>query len=157
MSGMLKAGLIGFLVGGLFSLGATLVLPCCTPCAAIPIGLGAGFLACLWDRPARAESGAGLGAESGGVAGIGSLLGQVVGMIVNGLLVGPQMAAEFSANLGLPATQLDSSMYWGALIIANGVCGLTNVAIAAALGALGGLLWHQTIGKNQASGRDAPA
>jgi len=150
MNGMLKAGLIGLLVGGLFGLGITLVFPYCTPCAAIPIGLGVGFLACLWDKPADGGSGAGLGAKSGAIAGAGGLFGQVIGTIINGMVVGPEKAAEFSAMIGLPATQLDTGTYWAFQIVINGVCGLTNVALAAGLGALGGLLWYQTVGKNQA-------
>ena len=106
MSGMLKSGLIGLVVGGIFGLGVTLLMPYCTPCVAVLVGLGVGFLTCLWDHPATGGSGAGLGAQAGAIAGVGHLLGQLLGMVLNGLLVGPEGAVEALAQLGL-----DTSMF----------------------------------------------
>ena len=151
MSGMLKAGLIGLVLGGLFGLGITLIVPYCTPCAAIVIGLGAGFLACLWDKPPANGSSAGLGAKAGALAGVGHLGGQLLGMLVNGLLVGPEGAAQAVAqlfpDLPMDTSAMDPATYWTVLIATNGGCGLTSVAIAAGLGALGGLLWFQVQGR----------
>jgi hypothetical protein len=141
--------LIGLVVGGIFGLGVTLVMPYCTPCAAIVVGLGVGFLACLWDKPATGGSGAGLGAKAGAIAGVGHLGGQLLGMLVNSLLVGPEGAAEFASQLGLQTAALTPAQYWITQVVINGGCGITNIAIAAGLGALGGYLWFQTIGKNQ--------
>jgi hypothetical protein len=147
MKGMVKAGLIGLLAGGLFGLGITLLFPYCTPCAAVVIGLGVGFLASLWDKPLDGAACAGLGAKAGAIAGVGHLVGQLLGMLANGLLVGPEGAADTLAQLGIDMPSMDSSMYWISQIVINGGCGLTNVAVAAGLGALGGLLWFQTMGK----------
>jgi hypothetical protein len=147
---MLKAGLIGLAAGGLFGLGVTLLFPFCTPCAAIVIGLGTGFLACLWDKPETSSSGAGLGAKAGAIAGVGHLGGQLLGMAINGLLVGPDGAVEALEQLGLDVSMMDSTTYWVSQVVINGGCGITNIAIAAGLGALGGLLWHRTMGKSQA-------
>lgn len=149
MSGMLKAGLIGLVLGGIFGLGVTLVMPYCTPCAAIIVGLGVGFLASVWDKPATGGSSAGLGAKAGAIAGVGHLGGQLLGTLVNGILVGPQGAAEFASQLGLDTAVLEPAQYWVMQILVNGGCGITNIAVAAGLGALGGLLWFQTMGKNQ--------
>jgi hypothetical protein len=151
MNGMLKAGLIGLLVGGFFGLGVTLLIPYCTPCAAILVGLGVGFLACLWDKPLDGGSGAVLGAKSGVIAGIGHMLGQMLGMVLNGILVGPEGAAETAAQLGLDLPMMDTGGYWLSQILINGLCGVTNIAIAAGLGALGGFLWYQTIGSKRGS------
>jgi hypothetical protein len=145
MSGMVKAGLIGLVVGGVLIIGVTLLLPLCTPCVAILAGLGVGFLACAWERPASAENGAGLAAKAGAIAGVGSLIGQMAGMLINGLVVGPERAVEVARILGLPAEQLTPRMYWASQIALNGACGLINVAIGAGLGALGGFLWYQTM------------
>jgi hypothetical protein len=150
MKGMVKAGLIGLLAGGVFGLGITLLFPYCTPCAAIVIGLGVGFLACVWDKPIDSAAGAGLGAKAGAIAGAGHLVGQLLGMLLNGLLVGPEGAADTLAQLGIDVPSMDANMYWISQIVINGGCGLTNIAVAAGLGALGGLLWYQTTGKNQA-------
>ena len=131
MSGFLKAGLIGLVVGGLFGLGITLLMPYCTPCAAVVIGLGAGFLACLWDKPSETSSSAGLGAKAGALAGVGHLGGQLLGMIANGLLVGPEGAADTLAQLGIDVPAMTSTNYWVSQVIVNGGCGLTSVAVAA--------------------------
>jgi hypothetical protein len=149
MNGMLKAGLIGLVVGGVFGLGITLVVPYCTPCAALVVGLGVGFLACMWDKPSTGGSGAGLGAKAGAIAGVGHLGGQLLGMIANGILVGPEGAAEVLVQLGLDTTTMDPATYWISQAIINGGCGITNIAVAAGLGALGGLLWFGTMGKSQ--------
>lgn len=147
MSGFLKAGLIGLAVGGLFGLGITLLVPYCTPCAAVVIGLGAGFLACLWDKPSENSGSAGLGAKAGALAGVGHLAGQLLGMLANGLLVGPEGAAETLSQLGIDVPSMTSANYWVSQVVVNGGCGLTSIAVAAGLGALGGLLWFQVQGK----------
>ena len=150
MRGMLRAGLIGLLVGGVLSVGITLLFPPCTPCAAVFVGLGGGFLACMWERPPTAESGAVLAAKSGAIAGAGSLAGQMLGMLANGLLVGPEGATEAARTLGLPSTQLTPATYWTYQIVLNSLCGLTSLIIGAALGALGGFLWYQMAARKQA-------
>lgn len=153
MSGFVKAGLIGLAAGLIFGLGITLLLPYCTPCAAIVIGLGVGFLACLWDKPLTGGSCAGVGAKAGLIAGIGHLVGQLIGMAINGILVGPEGAAEtlklLSEQLDLDTTVMDTTTYWVSMLVVNGGCGLLNIAITAGLGALGGLLWYQFIGQKR--------
>jgi hypothetical protein len=148
MSGMLKAGLAGLVAGALFGMGITLLLPYCTPCAAIAIGLGVGFLACLWDKPTSQSSVAATGAKAGVIAGGGHLVGQVLGMVLNGLLVGPQGAAELLRDLGLSTEAMSPRVYWITQIAVNTSCGLTNIALAAGLGALGGLLWQKTMSEH---------
>ena len=147
MSGTLKAGLVGLLVGALSGMGITLLLPYCTPCAAIAVGLGVGFLACLWEKPAARGTIAGTGAKAGAIAGAGHLVGQLLGMLLNGLLVGPEGAAEVLAQFGLDTAAMSPRVYWITQIAVNTSCGLTNIALAAGLGALGGLLWQQTVGE----------
>jgi hypothetical protein len=147
MSGMLKAGLVGLLAGALFGLVITLALPFCTPCAAIVIGLGVGFLACLLDKPTAQSGVAAIGAKAGAIAGAGHLLGQWLGMLLNGLLVGPEGTSELMREFGLGTTAMSPRVYWATQIAFSTSCGLTNIAVAAGLGALGGLLWRQTMGQ----------
>jgi hypothetical protein len=145
MSGMLKAGLVGLVAGVLFGMGITLLLPYCTPCAAIGIGLAIGFLACLWDKPAAQSGVSATGAKAGALAGAGHLVGQLLGMLLNGLLVGPEGAAQLLRDLGLDTAAMSPRVYWLTQIAVNSSCGVTNIALAAGLGALGGLLWRQTM------------
>jgi hypothetical protein len=149
MRGMYKAGLIGLGVGALFGVGITLLIPYCTPCAAILVGLAVGYLTCVWEKPAEQSAVAGLGAKAGAIAGAGSLVGQLLGMLLNGLLVGPQGVAEVLAQFGLEPGTMSPRLYWITQIAVNTSCGLTNVALAAGLGALGGLLWRQATGGRQ--------
>ena len=151
MSPMVKAGLIGLLVGGLLGIGITLLLPYCTPCAAIVVGVGVGFLGASWARPTDQAGGAALGAKAGAIAGAGHLAGQIIGMLINALAVGPQRAMEALTQIGLDASALTPRMYWLTQVVVNATCGLTNVLVAAGLGALGGLLWVQTRGRRQPS------
>jgi len=151
MSNMLKAGSIGLVVGALFGIGITLLIPYCTPCAAIVVGLGVGYLACSWEKPAGQSAVAGLGAKAGAIAGAGNLIGQLLGMLINGLLVGPQGAAAALARFGLEPGTMSPRLYWITQIAVNTSCGLTDVALAAGLGALGGLLWQQVTGERQVS------
>ncbi len=153
MSGVIKAGLIGLLVGGFLGLGFTLLSPYCTPCASILVGLGVGFLACLWEKPRDNAAGAGTGAKAGVIAGVGYMVGEMLGMLINGLLVGPEGAAQVASQLGVDVPVMSKGGYWVSQILLNGLCGLTNIAIAAGLGALGGLLWMQTLGKKGAVDR----
>jgi hypothetical protein len=146
---MLIAGLIGLVAGGVLGLGVTLLMPYCTPCVAILVGLGVGFGASWRDKPSDGKAGAALGAKAGAIAGVGHLLGQLLGMVVNGILVGPEGAVETLAQLGLDTSMMDATMYWVSQVVVNGGCGITNIAVAAGLGAVGGLLWYQTTGKKQ--------
>lgn len=147
MSGMLKAGLVGLLAGALLGMAITLLLPYCTPCAAIAVGLGVGFLACLWEKPAAQSAIAGTGAKAGAIAGAGHLIDQLIGMLLNGLLVGPTGAAEVLAEFGIDTAAMSPRIYWITQIAVNTSCGVTNIALAAGLGALGGLLWRQMMGE----------
>jgi hypothetical protein len=81
----------------------------------------------------------------------GHLGGQLVNMLINSLLVGPEQAAEMLGQLfdvDVPAT--NTATYWVSQIVINGGCGVTSIVVAAGLGALGGLLWYQTMGKKEA-------
>jgi hypothetical protein len=145
---MLKAGLIGAGVGFVLALVAALVTPFCNPCVAVLLGLGVGVLAAVWERPATSGAGAGQGAKAGAIAAVGGLLGQMIGAVANGLMVGPEGAAQLYRQLNIQVP-LDAQTYWIYNIGGNCLCSAFNVALGAGLGALGGLLWYQIKGKNQ--------
>ena len=145
---MLKAGLIGAGVGFVLALVAALVTPFCNPCVAVLLGLGVGVLAAVWERPVTSGAGAGQGAKAGAIAAAGGLLGQMIGAVANGLMVGPEGAAQLYRQLNIQVP-LDAQTYWIYNIGGNCLCSAFNVALGAGLGALGGLLWYQVKGKNQ--------
>lgn len=144
---MLKSGLMLGVVTLIFAGGASLITPLCVPCLALLAGLGAGYLAGLFDKPLDPGMSAQKGAGSGAVAGVGALGGHLLGGGINAALVGPQGAADLMSALGLPATT-DPTTYYISVIGGSFCFGLIEVALMAGVGALGGLLWHQLAGKN---------
>lgn len=122
--------------------------PFCNPCVALLLGLGVGVLAAVWERPATSGGSAGEGAKAGALATVGSLIGHMIGAVANGLIVGPQGAAELyrQLNIQVPITP---QTYWMYNLGGNCLCAAVNVALGAGLGALGGFLWYQFSGKNQ--------
>lgn len=145
---MVKAGGIGAAVGFVAALILTLITPLCNPCAALFIGLGAGVLAAFWERPAAGGDGALKGAEAGAIALAGGLLGQMAGAVLNGIVVGPERAAQLVRRLGLPVESQQPAQYWAYLLGGNCCCALMNVLLGAGLGAVGGIIGYQIWGKS---------
>ena len=148
---MLKSGLIAGGVTFVLALGFTLLSPLCVPCLAFFLGLGAGYLAGVFEKPLDNGSSAKSGAVAGAIGGVGAIIGQMGGALLNAVIVGPEKAVKLVEQLGIPvATSNDfGAAYWVG-IIGSGCCfGLLDVALMAGLGALGGLLWWQISGKQQ--------
>jgi hypothetical protein len=142
---MLKSGLI---VGAaMLVLGTTFgfLFPLCVSCLAVFAGVGAGYLAGIFDKPTDQGSSAKSGAGAGAIGGAGALLGQVIGGMGAAAIQGPQAGAEILRQLGVPvdtAAASPAGFYAGAFLTT--CCfGLVSIAIMAGLGALGGFLWYQ--------------
>lgn len=155
---MTKAALISgavALLGTLLftSLGFGIAGPCC----ALVAGLGAGYLTGVWDKPGANNLAVRRGAQSGAIGGIGAVVGHLGGaailLLTQGELIA-QTSQQLVEGLGLPSGGDVTSIYFGAVL---GQCcfGLLGVALMAGLGALGGVLWWQMTGKNQAGGGTA--
>ncbi len=144
---MIKAGLILGAVMLVLGIGGSLLSPLCVPCLAVIAGVGAGYLAGVFDKPLTSGGGAKVGAIAGAIGGAGALLGQIIGGILNSMLVDPQTVIDMLEQLGLPAAY-DSSFVQLSQI-GGGICfGLLDIVLMAGLGALGGILWQQIAGKN---------
>ncbi len=148
---MLKSGLITAGVMLLLGAGVSLLSPICVPCLAIFVGLGAGYLVGLFDKPASNGAVAKGGAAAGAIGGVGAVIGHLIGGAINVVIVGPEKAIELMRQFGLPvdAASSPAAYYAGAF---GGACciGLIDLLLLAGLGALGGLLWWQITGKNSA-------
>ncbi len=129
----------------------TFLLGCCTPCIAVLLGAGAGWLAAYWTSAETQNAAVRVGALAGALSGLGALAGQLVGAILAVRLVTPEMVndayewvTQFYQSLGsqglegfeTPGTEFVTR----AAVITQAGCGLFNVAIMAGLGALAGLL-----------------
>lgn len=146
-----KSALILGAVALFVAAGATVLSPLCAPCAVIFLGLGAGYLACVIDKPPAANASTRAGAIAGASGGVGAVLGQVLGTVINGLVMGPQGAEQFMRALGLPTSGpgFEQSYWFG--MAGSALClSLVDVLLMAAFGALGAYLWWQTAGKNAA-------
>ncbi len=148
---MYKAGLILGAVALFVAAGATLISPLCAPCAAVFLGLGAGYLAAVFEKPSTSNATTKVSAIGGAIGGVGAIVGQIVGTAINAAIVGPQGLEQIYQRLGVPTGNMDlGQTYWiGA--IGGALCfSLLDIVLMAGFGALGGLLWWQSSGKNAA-------
>lgn len=147
---MVKAGLILGAVMLVLGIGGSLISPICVPCLAMAAGIGAGYLAGVFDKPLTSGGSAKVGAIAGAIGGAGALLGQIIGSILNSIWVDPQNVIDMMEQFNLPAAY-DPGMV-RITQIGGGVCfGLLDVVLMAGLGALGGILWYQIAGKNNSA------
>jgi hypothetical protein len=140
---MLKAGLIGAVIGFIYVMSITLILPFCTLCFTPLLGIGIGYLANRFDTPSNVEASLGRGAIAGAMTGCAALLGQMLAAVVYAILVTnwtqlPLLFKEWGFT-DIP----DTNEYWQTTLTANSLCSLLNLAIIAGLGAVGGLIWFQ--------------
>jgi hypothetical protein len=148
---MIKAGLLGAILGFIYVMSLTLVSPFCTLCVTPLLGLGIGYLASRFDKPLKLETSLSSGGIAGGMSGCGALVGQMLATVVNGILVTNwEELPAFIRDLGL-AQFPDTSEYWQTTLTANSFCSVLNLAIIAGLGAVGGLLWFQRQNKKSLS------
>lgn len=148
---MTRAGLIGAGVIFVLALGLSFVSGLIVPCCAIIVGLGAGYLAGMWERPSESGLATRRGAFAGAIAGVGAIIGQPLGALANAALLGPEASAAMVEQLGLDVggAAVDPVMFY-ASAFGSGCCfGLFSLVLMAGLGALGGIIWWQTTGKNQ--------
>jgi hypothetical protein len=144
---MVKSGLILAAVALIFSASSTLISPICTPCLAIFMGIIAGYLAGIQDKPKDEGTAAKIGAGAGAIGGIGAILGQFIGAAINAQLVGPEKTMNLLRQLNLPITG-DVTGYYSYAVYGSAFClGLLNIILMAGLGALGGYLWLQMNGR----------
>ncbi len=146
---MYRAGLI---LGGLalvVAAGATLISPLCAPCTAVFLGLAAGYLASVFDKPATSASTSKVGAISGAIAGAGAILGQIIGAVINSSIMGPDSLQSIYQKLGVNTAGMNvTQLYWLG-IVGGALCfSVLDVLLMAGFGAVGGLLWWRTAGKN---------
>ncbi len=143
---MVKSGLIigaiAFLLA--IALGAT-ISPLCTICIAIFAGLGAGYLAGVFDKPMNQGDSTKAGAGAGAIAMGLQLLGGLIAGVINAFLLPNTGYLDMMRQFGV---ETSPNMVWVGQI--GGACcaGIFNLALGAGLGALGGILWWSMTGKN---------
>ena len=148
---MTRAGLIGAVVMFLLALGLSFVSGLIVPCCAIVVGLGAGYLASMWEKPAANNLAVQRGALAGLIAGAGALIGQTLGAVGNAAMVGPEASMQLMQQFGVDAggAAIDPTMFYLSATGTGCCIGLFSLVLMAGLGALGGVIWWQTAGKSQ--------
>jgi hypothetical protein len=144
---MLKSGIIIGIVALVLGLGTTLISPLCTPCLAVLFGLGAGYLAGVFDKPAQGSETVKSGGIAGGISGLGAMAGQIIGSVINSLIVGPQGAAQMLRNFGFQPGDLATfeSSYWVGIVGSTLCISMINILLMAGFGILGALIWGKLV------------
>jgi hypothetical protein len=135
---MIKAGLIGVVVGFIYVASLTLLSPVCTLCFTPLLGIGVGYLAGWFDKPRTANVSLSRGIIAGNIAGIGAIAGQMLATVISAVLVTnleqlPAWMRQFLLSESL-VTDLTASSFF---------CSLINLGIITGLGAVGGMIWFQ--------------
>jgi hypothetical protein len=142
---MIKSGLISGAAMFLLVLGSAAIFsPFCALCAPVLVGLLAGYLTGVFDKPAADalfKRAAGAGAIAGAFGVVAGMLAGVINAIV---LQNPQYQFVNQA-FNLPAA--DAGMVWAGQLGVNCCVGLLNVGLCAGLAAAGAAIWRSTAGK----------
>ena len=148
---MTRAGLIGAAVIFVLALGLSFVSGLIVPCCAIIVGIAAGYLAGMWERPNQGGLATQRGALAGAIAGVGAVVGQSIGAVANAAMLGPTGSLEMMQQLGVDVGNagIDPTMFYLSSFGTGCCLGVFSLVLMAGLGALGGVIWWQTTGKNQ--------
>jgi hypothetical protein len=152
---MAKSGLIMFFLALAGTLIGGVIICCCGPMWAVVVGVAAGYLAGVFDKPAVAAAAAGKGAAAGGIAGVGALIGEIVASLINNLFVqqNPETLTEAYKLIGIQNVNpsiLGTVPGMIGTLIGGGCWGALDLILVAGFGALGGLLWFRLSGKKAA-------
>ena len=141
---MVKSGLIVGVVMFFLVLGAALISPLCALCIPLFAGLGAGYLAGVFDKPAMPNDMLKRGAGAGAIAGAIAIFAQIIAAVANVYILQNPQFNPGTAIIGKPIDL--STILMGQAFAAICVGGL-NVLLTAAFGAGGGAIWSKTAGK----------
>ncbi|PWH17497.1 MAG: hypothetical protein DDG60_01935 [Anaerolineae bacterium] len=145
---MVKSGLIiGAVMFLIVLLLAAGISPLCAACVPLFTGLGAGYLAGMFDKPISNNAAIQRGAIAGAMAGGIALLAQMIASVINSLVL---QNPQFQLGRIWGAEAVDPTTVWLAQFAFALCVGLLNVGLTAAFGAGGGAIWFSTAGKNQA-------
>ena len=142
---MIKAGLIGSVVGFIYVMSLTLLSPFCTLCFTPLLGIGVGYIAGWFDQSASVEAGLSRGIVAGVITSVGVVVGQMLATMVNGILVtNSEQLPILMRDIGLSNFVITNPTdYWQATFTVNSLCSIFNFGLIIGLGALGGAIWFQ--------------
>ncbi len=148
---MIRSALILGAISFIYMMVANIAMVPCAPFLAIILGILAGALAGIFDKPQLVNKAAVSGAMAGGLAGIGAVVGNTAGLLIRTFVVfTPQTITSMLTDLtGVSYTETEASLY---SLIPVCCCAITDLILMAAAGALGGYLWYQYQAKKHSAG-----
>jgi hypothetical protein len=136
---MIRSALILGAVSFIYMLVANIVQNSCAPCLAVLLGLAAGALAAVFDKPAAANKAAVSGALAAWIASIGAVLGTVAGLAIRIFAIfGPNTFAEIIPGMNYSQSDINLGLFFTFCC-----CAAIPFLLMAASGALGGFLWFR--------------
>ncbi len=150
---MIKSGLIFgagmFLMVLLFS---SVASPFCALCIAVVMGMGSGYVAGWFDKPATSAEATRKGAISGAITGVCSVLAQMIAAVILSVLY--QTNQSYFVSMCPGGSLPDVGTFWVAQMGIGACLALVNIGITAGLGIAGSAIWFSTSGKK--SGPNLP-
>jgi hypothetical protein len=138
---MLKSGIIFGVIGFLLTLLISLVSPICSICVAIGLGLAAGYVAGVNDRPLANDASLRGGLIAGALTGGLMIPGGIIAAVINAGSMQGGGGQALTDVFGLPPQPAE--VIWAAQLFAGCCIGLINLGILAGFGAGGGALWFR--------------
>lgn len=146
---MVKSGLIIGVISLLLILGISFFLSYCAPCLGIFLGLAAGFLAGVFDKPISSRDSLIKGGFAGAIAGAIGLLGGLIAAIFRSQMLSPATFESIYRMYGFPGIDISQTQIFLSLMGLSLCIGLFDVVLMAVLGIAGGAVWFQISGKNR--------
>lgn len=147
---MVKSGLIFGAISFILVLGfSVLVTPFCAPCIGVFLGIAAGYVAGVYDKPISSGESIRKSGIAGLIAGALGFVGGLIGGIINGAVLNPSSVEAFTQFFGFNNINISQAQIWTYQLVFAVCIGLFNIVWMAILGIAGGALWYQIKGKNQ--------
>jgi MFS family permease len=148
---MIKAGVLGGVVGLIYAMGLAILSPLCTVCFMPVLGLGVGYLAGWISQPLESSRAVTAGVVSGGLTGLGASLGQLLaGFVFSVLFASPEQLNLIMREFGFTdIPPLTADQYWQSILLINSFCSITNWILLIGLSITGCMFWMQRRQKNR--------
>jgi hypothetical protein len=148
---MIRSAVIIGAISFVYLLVTNVAMVLCTPFEVIILGLLAGALAGIIDKPQVVHKAVTSGALAGFLAGIGAVAGNTVGLLLRTFVVfTPQTFTDTITQMtGVSYTAAEANLY---SLFPVCCCVVTDFILMAGMGALGGYLWHQYKAKKNSAG-----
>ncbi len=142
---MIRSGIIVGAIAFVYLFVTSVAMPICAPLEAGLLGLFAGFLAAVFDKPPVVNKAALRGAIAGLITSIFAVIGGVAGYLIRVYVVFTPEATNSVVNQLLQTEPSASDATTDVLsnILSLGCCNCTNLMLIIGLGALGGYLWYR--------------